>query len=286
MTTPFASPSPILIEKIIRTALEEDLGPSYQDITSNLTIPANRDTIAHIVSREDGVLSGIIAGLSAFTVIDPELEITVNAFDGDSIKAGNTIASIEGSARSILAAERTALNLIGHLSGIASMTATYVNAVKGTTADIVETRKTLPGLRALQKYAVVCGGGVNHRFGLYDAIMIKDNHIAIAGSIEAAMNNATLLSGHTVKVEIEVDTLDQLQEVINHGGADIVLLDNMDTHTLAKAVNMVDGAFVTEASGGINLDSVRAIAETGVDIISIGALTHSVKNHDFGLDIE
>lgn len=278
--------SPLLIEKIVRAALDEDLGPGLQDITSSLTVPANRDIIAHITAREDGVLAGSIAGLSAFTIIDPELEITLNAHDGSALSAGETIATIEGNARSIMMAERTALNIIGHLSGIATLTGRYVDAVKGTGVTITDTRKTLPGLRALQKYAVTCGGGGNHRFGLYDAIMIKDNHIAAAGGIEDALNNANLLAGHTVKVEIEVDTLDQLQEVLNHGGADIVLLDNMNTDDLQTAVQMIDRSMISEASGGVNLETVRAIAETGVDVISVGALTHSAKNLDIGLDIK
>lgn len=279
--------SSLLIEKIVRSALEEDLGPQMQDITSNLTVPANRDIIAKICAREDGTLAGLIAGLSAFTIIDPELEITLHVHEGDTISAGQTIATIEGNARSIMMAERVCLNILGHLSGIATLTARYVAAIAGTTATICDTRKTLPGLRALQKYAVTCGGGNNHRFGLYDAIMIKDNHIAASGGIEDALNNASLLRSHTVKIEIEVDTLDQLQTVINHGGADIVLLDNMNAQQLTQAVDMIDDApLISEASGGVSLETVAAIAQSGVNMISIGALTHSAPNFDFGLDIE
>jgi len=279
--------SSLLIEKIVRSALEEDLGPQMQDITSNVTVPANRDIIAKICAREDGTLAGLIAGLSAFTIIDPELEITLHVHEGDTISAGQTIATIEGNARSIMMAERVCLNILGHLSGIATLTARYVAAIAGTTATICDTRKTLPGLRALQKYAVTCGGGNNHRFGLYDAIMIKDNHIAASGGIEDALNNASLLRSHTVKIEIEVDTLDQLQTVINHGGADIVLLDNMNAQQLTQAVNMIgDAPLISEASGGVSLETVAAIAQSGVNMISIGALTHSAPNFDFGLDIE
>ncbi|MBG78002.1 MAG: nicotinate-nucleotide diphosphorylase (carboxylating) [Alphaproteobacteria bacterium] len=287
MATPVSSPSALLIEKIVRSALEEDLGPQMQDITSNLTVPANRDIIAKICAREDGTLAGLIAGLSAFTIIDPELEITLHVHEGDTISAGQTIATIEGNARSIMMAERVCLNILGHLSGIATLTARYVEAIAGTTATICDTRKTLPGLRALQKYAVTCGGGNNHRFGLYDAIMIKDNHIAASGGIEDALNNASLLRSHTVKIEIEVDTLDQLQTVINHGGADIVLLDNMNAQQLTQAVDMIgDAPLISEASGGVSLETVAAIAQSGVNMISIGALTHSAPNFDFGLDIE
>lgn len=287
MATPVSSPSALLIEKIVRSALEEDLGPQMQDITSNLTVPANRDIIAKICAREDGTLAGLIAGLSAFTIIDPELEITLHVHEGDTISAGQTIATIEGNARSIMMAERVCLNILGHLSGIATLTARYVAAIAGTTATICDTRKTLPGLRALQKYAVTCGGGNNHRFGLYDAIMIKDNHIAASGGIEDALNNASLLRSHTVKIEIEVDTLDQLQTVINHGGADIVLLDNMNAQQLTQAVGMIgDAPLISEASGGVSLETVTAIAQSGVNMISIGALTHSAPNFDFGLDIE
>ena len=286
MATPVSSPSALLIEKIVRSALEEDLGPQMQDITSNLTVPANRDIIAKISAREDGTLAGLIAGLSAFTIIDPELEITLHVHEGDTISAGQAIATIEGNARSIMMAERVCLNILGHLSGIASLTARYVAAIAGTSATICDTRKTLPGLRALQKYAITCGGGNNHRFGLYDAIMIKDNHIAASGGIEDALNNACLLRPHTVKIEIEVDTLEQLQTVINHGGADIVLLDNMNAQDLAKAVDMIgDAPLVSEASGGVSLETVAAIAQSGVNMISIGALTHSAPNFDFGLDI-
>lgn len=279
--------SPLLIETIIRAALEEDLGPQMQDITSQLTIPAHQQSTATMNARQDGTLSGLIAGLSAFSILDPALEITLHAADGDTISTGQKLATIQGNARAILSAERTALNIIGHMSGIATATQKYVNAVKGTGTTICDTRKTLPGLRALQKYAVTCGGGANHRIGLYDAIMIKDNHIAAAGSITQALTNACLLKSHMMSLEIEVDTLEQLEEVLAHGGAQCILLDNMAPQTLTQGVEKVKSAaphIKTEASGGVSLETVRAIAETGVDYISVGALTHSVSQLDIGLD--
>lgn len=279
-------PSPILIEKIIRAALEEDLGPAMRDITAELTIPASAMARAVISARESGVLAGLVPALSAFTILDPEFEITLHASDEDKLDAGEAIATIYGPARELMMGERTALNILCHLSGIATQTAKYVDAIKGTGATITDTRKTLPGLRALQKYAVTCGGGSNHRFGLYDAIMVKDNHIAIAGGIGEALKNVGLLASHTTKIEIEVDTLGQLKQVLAQGSAHIVLLDNMDIKTLRKAVELVDGRLITEASGGVTLETVRAIAETGVDYISVGALTHSVKNLDIGLDMQ
>jgi len=281
-----ATLSPLLIEKTVRAALEEDLGASYIDLTSDLTIPADTTATAVLRAREDGVIAGLIVGLSAFTLLDPEFDISVHIHDGDNVAAGQVIASITGPARALMGAERVALNFIGHLSGIATETAKYVSALAGTGAQVCDTRKTLPGLRAFQKYAVSCGGGANHRFGLYDAVMIKDNHIAIAGGIEEALRNAALLAGHTTKIEIEVDTLGQLEQVLATGMGDIVLLDNMDTKTIAKAVAMVDKRLVTEASGGVTVENIRAIGETGVDYISVGALTHSVRNFDLGLDID
>lgn len=279
--------SPLLIEKIVRAALEEDLGPGYRDITSDLTIPSHVTATGVLRAREDGVVAGLVAGLSAFAILDLEFEISVHIQDGDHVAAGQVLAHIEGSARALMGAERVALNIIGHLSGIATETARYVSELAGTATQVCDTRKTLPGLRALQKYAVTQGGGVNHRNGLYDAVMIKDNHIAIAGGIEDALRNAALLSSHTTSVQVEVDTLEQLEQVLAQAGAaDIVLLDNMDVDMLAKAVDMVGGRLITEASGGVTLGGVKAIAGTGVDYISVGALTHSVRNFDIGLDID
>jgi nicotinate-nucleotide pyrophosphorylase (carboxylating) len=212
--------------------------------------------------------------------------LEAHARDGARVEAGTPLITISGPARAILAAERTALNFVGHLSGIATATAEYMRRVAGTKARIVCTRKTAPGLRALEKYAVRCGGGFNHRFGLDDAILIKDNHIAVAGGIRAVLQRAKNAAGHLVKIEIEVDTIEQLQEVLAVGLADAVLLDNMDIAQLRRAVALVAGRLVLEASGGITLDTVAAIAATGVDYISSGALTHSVTNLDIGLDIE
>lgn len=258
-----------------------------QDITAQFTIPADQQTRMQFTARESGTLAGLIAGLSAFSILDPAIEMTLHANDGDHIQSGQALATIEGNARNILMGERTALNIMTHLSGIATLTAQFVQEIKGTHAQICDTRKTLPGLRALQKYAVKCGGGSNHRMGLYDAIMIKDNHIAACGSITQALTNACLLKPHTASIEIEVDTLKQLQEVLNHGGAHIVLLDNMSTDMLSEAIQTIkdsDIKILTEASGNVTLQTVRAIAETGVDFISAGCLTHSVTNFDIGLD--
>lgn len=277
--------SNLLIEKHVRAALEEDLGHGH-DVTSNLLIPAGERAKAAFVAREDGVLAGLIVALTAFSLIDPDFDMIIHAQDGDAIEAGQMIAEIEGPARSLLTAERVALNFMSHMSGIATLTNQFVQEIEGTGADICDTRKTLPGLRAFQKYAVSVGGGSNHRFGLDDAILIKDNHIAVAGGISHALEQVALIAGHTLKIEIEVDTIEQLKEVLASGQADIVMLDNMDIPTLEKAVKLCKGKITTEASGGVNLDTVRGIAETGVDYISIGALTHSAPSLDIGLDID
>ena len=274
----------LTIEKIVRAALEEDLGHG-QDVTSNLLIPAGETAIAHINARENGVLAGLIVGLSAFGLVDAEFDITVNASDGDDIEAGQTLATIEGSARSLLLAERTALNLLSHMSGIATMTASFVNEVKDLGCEICDTRKTLPGLRTLQKYAVHTGGGANHRFGLDDAILIKDNHIQIAGGIHQALEQINLLAGHMMKIEIEVDTLSQLEEVLEHGGAHVVMLDNFSPEDLKTAIDMIGGRMTSEASGGVTLETVRTIAQSGVDYISVGRLTNSAPALDIAIDI-
>lgn len=271
-------------EDIVKAALKEDLGHG-QDITTQTLIPYGQSMKCSINAREDGVIAGVPLAEMAFNLTCDLIKITSHVNDGDHVKAGQTILSLEGPAQNILTSERVALNFASHLSAIATQTAKYVDAVKHTNATIVDTRKTLPNLRALQKYAVRMGGGQNHRFGLDDAILIKDNHIAAAGGIKPALDTCAN-AGHMVKIEIEVDTLDQLQEVLNHGGADIVLLDNMPPETLKKAVEMVGKDLITEASGGVNMDTVRGIAEAGVDLISIGALTHSVKVFDLGLDID
>ena len=277
--------SPLLIEDAVKAALKEDLGHGF-DATSQVLIPAGAEARGVIRARESGVLSGLIVALSAFSLTDSELELTIHAQDGDALEGGDLIAEIEGNAQSLLTAERVALNFLGHMSGVASLTAKYVEEVKGSGAEVCDTRKTLPGLRLFQKYAVYCGGGSNHRFGLDDAILIKDNHIAVAGSISEALNQAYMLSSHMRKIEIEVDTLEQLEEVLESGKADIVMLDNFDVPTLKKAAQMIGGRMPCEASGGVNLHTIRAIAECGVNYISVGALTHSAPNLDLGLDIE
>ena len=277
--------SPLVVEDAVRRALDEDLGRAG-DITSAATIPEGKRARAKLAARKPGVLAGLACAAEAFRQLDPAIEFRANRRDGDPLKAGDIAAEFTGDARAVLSAERVALNFTTHLSGIATLTATFVAKVKHTRAKIVCTRKTIPGLRALEKYAVRCGGGMNHRFGLDDAVLIKDNHIAVAGGIKAALKAARASVGHLVKVEIEVDGLDQLAEVLKTGGADVALLDNMDVATLKRAVEMNAGKLALEASGGVNLDTVAAIAETGVDMISVGALTHSAPALDLGLDVE
>ena len=277
--------SPLLIEDAVKAALKEDLGHGF-DITSNVLIPAGAEAKGVLRAREDGRLAGLIVALSTFSLTDIDFDMTVMAEDGADIKAGDVIAEIIGPARSLLTAERVALNYMSHMSGVATLTAKYVAEVKDTGCEICDTRKTLPGLRLFQKYAVELGGGSNHRFGLDDAILIKDNHIAVAGGIDAALTQAHMLAGHTKKIEIEVDTLEQCEEVLANGNADIIMFDNMDNKTLKKGVEMVGNSMTTEASGGVSLKTVRGIAETGVDYISVGALTHSATCLDIGLDIE
>ena len=275
--------NPLIIADAVRRALDEDLGRAG-DITTLATIPAGAHAVAVIAARKPGIVSGLPVAVAAFHAYDPAVKVTAHLADGDPLSPGEVVARIEGPARSVLSAERVALNFMGRMSGIATLTSTYVQRVAGTRARIVCTRKTTPGMRAFEKYAVRCGGGFNHRFGLDDAVLIKDNHIAVAGSVARALRAAKASVGHLVKVEIEVDTLDQLDEVIAEG-ADVVLLDNMGPDLLAEAVRRIGGRMATEASGGINLDTVRAVAESGVDMISVGALTHSAPVLDLGLDI-
>lgn len=273
---------PIQYEALIRTALAEDLGMAG-DLTTDACVPPDATATALFNARHDGVCAGLDAALYAFTLLDPTLSITRHVKDGDRIAPGTTLATVEGLARPILSGERTALNLLGRLCGIASETRRLADRIAGTGAQIVCTRKTTPGLRALEKYAVRVGGGGNHRFALDDAVLIKDNHLVAAGGLRAAVERARARAGHMVKIEVEVDDLDQLAELIDLK-VDAVLLDNMDPATLRRAVEMVGGRMVTEASGGVTPDSIRAIAETGVTLISLGWLTHSVKNFDIGLD--
>jgi len=274
-----------LIEPLVRAALLEDIGVRG-DITSEAIIPPRTRTLAALVAREAGVLAGLDCALTAVRLLDPGVKLDVGVPDGSRVEAGTHIAAFAGDARAILAAERTALNLLSRLSGIASETAAYVAAVAGTKAVICETRKTTPGLRALEKYAVRAGGGRNHRMRLDDAVLIKDNHIAVAGGVGKALAAVRARIGHLVKVEIEVDTLDQLDEVLGHAEhVDAVLLDNFSLPDLSEAVRRVAGRLTVEASGGVRLATAAAIAATGVDVISVGSLTLSARALDIGLDI-
>jgi nicotinate-nucleotide pyrophosphorylase (carboxylating) len=282
---PDAFISPLEIDDAVTRTLAEDLGRAG-DITSTATVPEDTQGRAIVVARKPGVVSGLPLVAAAFRRLAPDIAIEPHGRDGDKIGAGTKLMTIAGNARAILSAERTALNFAGHMSGIATATAAFVQRIAHTKARIICTRKTAPGLRAIEKYAVRCGGGFNHRFGLDDAILIKDNHIAVAGGIRAVLTRAKASVGHLVKIEIEVDSLDQLREVLDVGLADVVLIDNFAPDAMRKAVQMVAGRLVIEASGGITLESAAAIAETGVDYLSSGSLTHSVQNLDIGLDIE
>jgi nicotinate-nucleotide pyrophosphorylase (carboxylating) len=277
--------SPLAIDEAVAGALAEDLGRAG-DITSIATVPDGTRARADVVARKDGIISGLPLAAAAFRRLDPDVEIAGHARDGDTVVAQALLMTVSGNARAVLGAERVALNYLGHLSGIASATGEFVRRISHTRARVCCTRKTTPGLRALQKYAVRCGGGFNHRFGLDDAILIKDNHIAVAGGIRAVLTRARAIAGHLVKIEIEVDTLDQLSEVLAVGLADVALLDNMDPSTMKKAVELTAGRLILEASGGITLETAAAVAETGVDYLSSGAITHSSTNLDIGLDIE
>ena len=272
----------IIIEPLVRAALVEDLGRAG-DITTDAVVPADARAETALVARQPGVLAGLDVALTAFRLIDPQITAAVERRDGAALAPGDVIASISGPARGILTAERVALNFLCHLSGVASATARIVAAIKGHRARVTCTRKTMPGLRALQKYAVRVGGGANHRFGLDDAVLIKDNHLAAAGGIRRAIERARSAVGHLVKIEVEVDTLAQLDEVLAIG-ADAVLLDNMSPDELRRAVAMVAGRAITEASGRITPETTPAIAATGVDLISVGWLTHSASVLDIGLD--
>lgn len=273
----------LLVEPVVRAALMEDLGRAG-DITSNAVIPADARLKGAVVSREPGVVAGVDAAVVTFALIDPAVKVNVERPDGSRIERGQAVLRVEGPARSILAAERVALNLICRMSGIATATARLVDAVRPHGhARIVCTRKTTPGLRLLEKHAVRAGGGANHRFGLDDAVLIKDNHIAIAGGVKQALERARASVGHLVKIEIEVDTLEQLNEVLEVG-ADAILLDNMSPETLAEAVRQVSGRAITEASGRITPATAPQIAAAGVDLISVGWITHSAPILDLGLD--
>lgn len=285
MTALHLEPLPsFLIEPAVKAALAEDLGRAG-DITTEATIPAEAKARVVIRAREAGRIAGLDCARMAFRVMDPSLRVAVVKGDGSDVEPGDIVAAIEGAARPIITGERVALNFLGHLSGVATATRTIARAIMGTQARVCCTRKTTPGLRALEKYAVRAGGGVNHRFGLDDGVLIKDNHIAIAGGVREAIMGARAAAGHMVKIEVEVDTLDQL-EVALGAGIEAVLLDNMTPETLRRAVAMVAGRAITEASGRINAETAPAIAATGVDLVSCGWITHSAACLDLGLDFD
>ena len=271
-------------DEFLRRAIDEDLGAAG-DITSSSIFSVEHLSTGRIVARQAGVIAGVSIAQRVFELIDDRLTLEPEAADGLEVEAGTELMALSGSTKSILAAERTALNILGRLSGIATATAELVELVDGTGTMVCDTRKTTPTLRALEKYAVRMGGGSNHRFGLYDTVMIKDNHIVAAGGIGTAVALVRAHVGHTVKIEVEVDDLAQLRELLIVG-ADIVLLDNMSIDEIEDAVEMIDGRMIVEASGGIDRDTIRAVAETGVDVISVGALTHSAPSLDVALDLD
>ncbi|WP_175581062.1 carboxylating nicotinate-nucleotide diphosphorylase [Marivivens donghaensis] len=279
----YAALPDLVLEPLVRNALTEDMG-TFGDITTRAVIPAGVTYQAKLNARDEGVVSGMQIARIAFHLVDPSLKIDTLVGDGSAVTKGQTLMTIEGAASSILMGERVALNFAGRLSGIASLTAQFVAQTAGTKTRITCTRKTTPGLRTVEKLAVLHGGGFNHRFSLSDAILIKDNHIAAAGGIRAVLDATKAVASHMVKVEIEVDTLEQLAEVLEVDGADNVLLDNMDTPTLIEAVKMTEGRVVLEASGNMKLDRIAEVSATGVDYISSGALTHSAMTLDLGLD--
>lgn len=273
----------LLLEPLVRAALIEDLGPSG-DVTTRAVIPQGLRYSARLNARSSGRVSGMQLAEMAFCLVDPTLQVRILCPDGSTVDSGETLMQLDGAAASILSAERVALNFAGRLSGIATLTAAFVEQTKGTKARITCTRKTTPGLRLVEKEAVLHGGGAAHRFGLSDAILIKDNHIAAAGGIAEVLQAARASASHMRRIEIEVDTLDQLDIVLATGGADVVLLDNMSTDNLSEAVRRINGQLVTEASGNMHLERITEVARTGVDFISVGALTHSATVLDLGLD--
>ncbi|WP_321828872.1 carboxylating nicotinate-nucleotide diphosphorylase [Thalassovita sp.] len=283
MSQSYATLPDLILEPLVKSALMEDLG-TYGDITTRAVIPADVTYTARLNARADGVASGLQVAAIAFRLVDPRLQIRTLKRDGDRIAKGDTLMEIEGAAASILSGERVALNFAGRLTGIATLTAAFVAETAGTQTRVTCTRKTTPGLRIVEKQAVLHGGGFNHRFSLSDAILIKDNHIAAAGGVRAVLEATKAHASHMVRVEIEVDTLAQLDEVLRTGGADVVLLDNMDTPTLQEAVTLTAGRMVLEASGNMKLERIAEVAATGVDYISSGALTHSAQTLDLGLD--
>jgi nicotinate-nucleotide pyrophosphorylase (carboxylating) len=276
--------SRLLVEPIVRAALLEDLAHGG-DLTTDAIVPPDLRTTARIVSRADGVIAGLDPALLAFELLEPgAVQVRTAIADGEAVKAGGLVAQLEGPAAVLLTGERTMLNLLCRLSGIATATGAMVEAIAGTRAHVVDTRKTTPGLRILEKYAVRCGGGANHRFGLDDAVLIKDNHLALAGSVHEAVTRVRAHVGHMVKIEVEVDSLEQLREALREP-IDAVLLDNMKPAMLEEAVRIAGGSVITEASGGVRPETIAAIAATGVDLISVGWVTHSAPALDLGLDI-
>lgn len=271
------------VDDIIKNALKEDI--NYIDVATDLTLDSSNIQQGVFLAKADGVLCGIDVALRVFELLYDGFEYSVYKKDRDTVKKGDVIARVTGPVTFLLKGERTALNLLQHMSGIATETRRCVELVKGTKASIADTRKTLPGLRALQKYAVTCGGGKNHRFNLSDCAMLKDNHIDACGGIEKAVGILREKIGHTVKIEVETRNLDEVTKALN-AGADIIMLDNMDNDTMKKAVELMDGKALSEASGGITHDTIAAVAQTGVDIISIGALTHSVTAFDISMKIK
>jgi nicotinate-nucleotide pyrophosphorylase (carboxylating) len=279
----FRPPPPLLYEPLVAAALREDLGRSG-DVTTDAVVPADAVAVAHLVARREGRVAGLEIACRAFTLLDPRVAVEFQAADGDDVAAGTVLAVVTGPARAILSAERVALNLLGRLCGIATQTRRVVALVAGTGARVADTRKTTPGLRALEKYAVRVGGGSNHRFGLDDAVLIKDNHVAVAGGVGEAVRRAKAAVGHLVKVEVEVTDLAQVREALE-AGAEVILLDNMTPGQMREAVALVAGRAVTEASGGITPDNAAEIAATGVGVLSLGWLTHSVPALDVALDV-
>ncbi len=271
------------IDDIIKKALEEDI--NYLDTATAYVIPEDAVTTAKFVSKAEGVLCGIEVAMRVFRLLDPDCRYTVYKKDGDKINKGDIIATMDGRASMLLQGERTALNLLQHMSGIATATNECVELVKGTNVSIADTRKTLPGLRALQKYAVTCGGGKNHRYNLSDCAMLKDNHIDAGGGITATVNKLREKIGHTVKIEVETRNMDEVKEAVS-AGADIIMLDNMTAEQMKEAVEFIDGKALTEASGNITAENIKEKASSGIDIISMGALTHSVKAFDISMRID
>ncbi|MBR3868871.1 MAG: carboxylating nicotinate-nucleotide diphosphorylase [Clostridia bacterium] len=271
------------IDELIKKAITEDI--NYIDVSSAYLFGDDDRTEAYFVSKADGVLCGIEVALRVFSLLDNTLEYKLYKHDGDEIKAGDLIAEFSGKTLKLLEGERTALNLLQHMSGVASMTNAAVKAIEGTNSTIADTRKTLPGLRAIQKYAVTCGGGHNHRYNLSDAAMLKDNHIDAGGGITKTVKTLRSKIGHTVKIEVETRNLDEVREAVE-AGADIIMLDNMNLETMQEAVKIIDGKALTEASGNVTLENIKTVAEAGVDIISMGAITHSVKAFDISMRIK